>query len=68
MLTTSVFRYRLKLQVYRSLGIEASQDQASGAFNKAVVRNLVKGDVNVLELEAGKLRQGGYADEVWESL
>ncbi|GAB7365231.1 hypothetical protein MBLNU230_g6317t1 [Neophaeotheca triangularis] len=58
----------LKLQVYRSLGIEATHDQTSGDFTQAVVRNPAKGDVNVLDLEARKLRQGAYADEIWENL
>jgi len=58
---------RLKLQVYRSLGIGVSQDAATGDFNRAVIRNQARGDVNVVNVneEVGK---SFYANMFWESL
>jgi len=39
-----------------------------GEFDRAIVRNAARGDVNVLHLDARRLRRGDYADEVWDSL
>lgn len=58
---------RLKLQVYRSLGIDVSQDAATGAFNRAVIRNTARGDVNVVNVD-NKLSKAFYANLFWESL
>ncbi|KAM0712524.1 hypothetical protein Q7P37_011621 [Cladosporium fusiforme] len=57
----------LKLQVYRSLGIDVSQDANSGAFNRAVIRNPAKGDVNVVKVD-GKVDRRFYANMFWDSL
>lgn len=61
------YLHRLKLQVYRSLGIDVSQDAATGNFNRAVVRNATKGDVNVVNVD-GKLDRTFYANMFWVSL
>lgn len=58
---------RLKLQFYRSLGIGVSQDEATGDFNRAVIRNTAKGDVNVVNVD-GKLNRSFYASMFWDSL
>lgn len=58
---------RLKLQVYRSLGIDVSQDPNTGVFNRAVIRNPAKGDVNVVNVD-GKVDRKVYADMFWDSL
>ncbi len=58
---------RLKLQVYRSLGIDVSQDANTGVFNRAVIRNPAKGDVNVVNVD-GKVDRKVYADMFWDSL
>jgi kinetochore protein Spc24 len=58
---------RLKLQVYRSLGIDVSQDAQTGAFDRAVIRNSAKGDVNVIRVD-GKVDRGIYANMFWDSL
>ncbi|KAM0709003.1 hypothetical protein Q7P35_003039 [Cladosporium inversicolor] len=57
----------LKLQVYRSLGIDVSQDPNTGVFNRAVIRNPAKGDVNVVNVD-GKVDRKVYADMFWDSL
>ncbi len=41
----------LRLQVYRSLGIEVERGEKDGEFNKAVVRNDRKGDVHVINID-----------------
>lgn len=62
------FRFSsLKLQVYRSLGIDVSQDANTGVFNRAVIRNPVKGDVNVVKVD-GKVDKSVYANMFWDSL
>ncbi|KAM0693104.1 hypothetical protein Q7P36_007661 [Cladosporium allicinum] len=57
----------LKLQVYRSLGIDVSQDANTGVFNRAVIRNPAKGDVNVVKVD-GKVDKTVYANMFWDSL
>jgi len=64
---TDICDFRLKLQVYRSLGIDVSQDANTGVFNRAVIRNPAKGDVNVVNVD-GKVDRKVYADIFWESL
>ena len=58
---------RLKLQVYRSLGIDVSQDPNTGVFNRAVIRNPAKGDVNVVNVDS-KVERSVYANVFWDSL
>lgn len=57
----------LKLQFYRSLGIDANQDASTGEYNRAVVRNSAKGDVNVVNVD-GTMGKSFYANMVWDSL
>ncbi|KAK5135675.1 hypothetical protein LTR08_004976 [Meristemomyces frigidus] len=57
----------LKLQFYRSLGIDVSQDSATGDFHRAVIRNTTRGDVNVVNVD-GKLSRSFYANMFWDSL
>lgn len=66
----------LKLHIYRSLGISASQDPTTGEFSKAVVRKSAsleagdgtnRGDVNVIKVD-GKLNRGFYASMFWDAL
>jgi kinetochore protein Spc24 len=57
----------LKLQFYRSLGIDAVRDAETGGFKRAVIRNAERGDVNVVELD-GKLSERERVDAFWESL
>ncbi|KAK3116430.1 putative kinetochore protein spc24 [Teratosphaeriaceae sp. CCFEE 6253] len=57
----------LKLQFYRSLGIDVSQDAATGDFHRAVIRNTTRGDVNVVNMD-GKLSRSFYANMFWDSL
>lgn len=64
---TDICDSRLKLQVYRSLGIDVSQDPNTGVFNRAVIRNPAKGDVNVVNVDA-KVDRKVYADMFWDSL
>lgn len=57
----------LKLQFYRTLGIDVSQDATTGDFNRAVIRNRARGDVNVVDVNA-KMSQGFYANKFWGSM
>ncbi|EMC96439.1 hypothetical protein BAUCODRAFT_122443 [Baudoinia panamericana UAMH 10762] len=57
----------LKLQFYRSLGIDASQDPATGEFNRAVIRNTARGDVNVVNFD-NKISRSFYANMFWDTL
>ncbi|WPG97808.1 Hypothetical protein R9X50_00058900 [Acrodontium crateriforme] len=57
----------LKLQFYRSLGIDVVPDAQSGAFSRAVIRNPAKGDVNVINVD-GNLSRSFYANMVWDNL
>ena len=66
LLLTSRFS-SLKLQVYRSLGIDVSQDANTGVFNRAVIRNPAKGDVNVVKVD-GKVDKSIYANMFWDSV
>lgn len=59
--------HRLKLGVYRSLGIDAEQDQHTGDFTRAVIRNTAKGSVNVVNLDP-KFDRFFYANHFWNSL
>ena len=66
---------RLKLQIYRSLGITATQDPKTGEFNRAVVRRAPspehgeggRGDVNIINID-GKLSQSFYCRELWNGM
>lgn len=60
-------RYRLKLGVYRSLGIDAEQDHNTGDFTRAVIRNTAKGNVNVVNLDS-KFDRFFYANHFWNSM
>ena len=57
---------RLKLKVYRSLGIDAEPD-AAGNFTKAVIRNRQKGDVHVVNIEP-RFSRFFYADYFWRGM
>lgn len=59
-------RHRLKLKVYRSLGIDAECDDA-GNYNKAVIRNNQKGDVHVVNIDP-KFSRFFYANYFWQTL
>lgn len=54
---------RLKLRVFRGLGIEL-QDDGAGVFKKAVVRNRATGDFNIVNIE-GKFSSYFYANYFW---
>jgi len=64
---TDICASRLKLQVYRSLGIDVSQDPNTGVFNRAIIRNPAKGDVNVVNVDS-KVERSVYANVFWDSL
>lgn len=57
---------RLKLKLYRSLGINLESD-VQGQFNKAVVRNTQKGLVSVIPIDSS-LPRTAYADRLWEAV
>ncbi len=57
---------RLKLKVYRSLGIDVEADNA-GNYNKAVIRNNQKGDVHVVNIDP-KFSRYFYANYFWQTM
>ena len=57
---------RLKLKVYRSLGIDVEADNA-GNYNKAVIRNNQKGDVHVVNIDP-KFSRFFYANYFWQTM
>lgn len=58
--------YRLKLKLYRSLGIDL-EPNAQGQFDKAIVRNTKKGLVNAISIDP-ELPRTVHADRFWEAL
>ncbi|CAD6501251.1 BgTH12-01503 [Blumeria graminis f. sp. triticale] len=56
----------LKLKVYRGLGIEIDHDSDSGHI-KAVIRNVRKGDVHIVNLDQ-KFSRFFYANLLWQSI
>lgn len=57
---------RLKLKVYRSLGIDVETD-ATGVYNRAVIRNAQKGDVHVVNINT-KFSRHFYANYFWQTM
>lgn len=57
---------RLKLKLYRSLGIDLEPD-VQGQFSKAVVRNVQKGIVNVIPIDSS-LPRTAHAERIWQAL
>jgi len=57
---------RLKLKVYRSLGIDAEVDSA-GNHNKAIIRNNQKGDVHVVKIDP-KFSRFSYSNYFWQTM
>lgn len=57
---------RLKLKIYRTLGIDVEADGA-GNYNKAVIRNNQKGDVHVVNIDP-KFSRYFYANYFWQTM
>jgi kinetochore protein Spc24 len=57
----------LQLWVYHSLGIELQED-GTGSFSKAVVRNPTKGDVHVINIEPQRFPPEFYVEYLWKLL
>lgn len=58
--------HRLRLWLYRSLGITLGQDEA-GNYNKATIGNTKKGDVHVVNIDP-KFSSYFYADYFWQTM
>ena len=58
--------FSLKLKVYRTLGIDLEVDGA-GTYNKAVIRDSAKGDVNVVKIDP-RLSNFYYANYFWQKM
>lgn len=56
----------LRLKVYRGLGIELERD-ADGECMKAIIRNMSKGDVNIVNVD-NKFSRFFYANYFWQHL
>ena len=57
----------LKLKVYRSLGIDVESDATTGHYNKAIIRNMQKGDVHVVNIDP-KFSRFFYANYFWRTM
>jgi kinetochore protein Spc24 len=57
----------LKLKLYRSLGVDVEVDGETGAYTKAVVRNVARGDVHVVNIEKKFSRQF-YTNWFWRTM
>lgn len=57
---------RLRLKIFRSLGIDIEPDEA-GNFNRAVIRNSRKGDVHVVNIDP-KFSRFFYANYFWSTM
>lgn len=58
---------RLKLKLYRTLGIDVEADPTTGAYNKAVIRNAAKGDVHVVNIDP-KFSRHFYTNYFWRTM
>ena len=59
--------YSLKLKVYRTLGIDVEADSTTGQYNKAVIRNVEKGDVHVVTIDP-KFSRNFYTNYFWRTM
>jgi kinetochore protein Spc24 len=59
--------HRLKLKVYRTLGIDVEADATTGQYNKAVIRNAAKGDVHVVNIDP-KFSRNFYTNYFWRTM
>jgi hypothetical protein len=59
--------HRLKLKLYRTLGIDVEADPTTGEYNKAVIRNAAKGDVHVVNIDP-KFSRHFYTNYFWRTL
>jgi kinetochore protein Spc24 len=59
--------HRLKLKLYRTLGIDVEADPTTGEYNKAVIRNAQKGDVHVVNIDP-KFSRHFYTNYFWRTL
>jgi kinetochore protein Spc24 len=57
----------LKLKIYRGMGIDIEKDKESGEYNKAIIHNEKKGDVNIVNLD-NKFSRYFYANYLWQQL
>ena len=67
LLNTNVNLSRLKLKLYRTLGIDVEADKTTGEYNKAVIRNAMKGDVHVVNIDP-KFSRHFYANYFWRTM
>lgn len=58
--------FRLRLKIYRSLGIDIEADE-NGNYRKAIIRNSRKGDVHVVNIDP-KFSRFFYANYFWQTM
>lgn len=58
---------RLKLSVYRSLGIDLQRNTSTGDFNGAVVRSSQTGTVDVIDMDETADKQS-FTKRLWEGM
>jgi kinetochore protein Spc24 len=58
---------RLKLKLYRTLGIDVEADPTTGEYNKAIIRNATKGDVHVVNIDP-KFSRHFYTNYFWRTM
>ena len=57
---------RLKLKLYRSLGIDIEADD-TGNYNKVVIRNNPKSDVHIININP-KISRFFYSNYFWQTM
>ena len=57
----------LKLRLYRLLGIDVEADPTTGQYNKAVIRNVSRGDVHIVNIDP-KFSRHFYANYFWRTI
>lgn len=65
-ISANMWSYRLRLKIYRSLGIDLEADE-TGNYNKAIIRNSKKGDVHVVNIDP-KFSRFFYANYFWQTM
>lgn len=60
--------HSLKLNFYRSLGIDIQQDVSTGEYNRAIIRNASRGDVNVVDVDERRKNGSLHPRLFWDTL
>lgn len=65
LLILTITSCRLKLRIYRSLGIHPEADPTSGNYTKATIHNTKKGDAHFVSIDP-KFSRFFYSNYIWD--